>query len=45
MRHVVDDLQGGGSGSYPTFVDGWLANEVIDIARRQDAWTSLPSRR
>ncbi len=45
MRYVAEDLQGGGSGSYPTFVDGWLANAVIDIARRQDGWTSLPSRR
>ena len=45
MRHFVNDIEGSGSAGYhPTFVDGWLANEVIDIARRQDGWTSLPSR-
>jgi predicted dehydrogenase len=44
MQHFVDHIQSGGDATYPTFVDGWLANEVIDIARRQEGWTSVPSR-
>lgn len=42
MQHFVNHIQGAGGGGYPTFTDGWLANEVIDIARRQEGWTPLP---
>ena len=42
VRDFVDDIRVPGSAGYPTFVDGWIANEVIDSARRRSGWTSLP---
>jgi predicted dehydrogenase len=43
FAEVVADVRGQGPGGYPTFRDGWLAVEVIDIARGGRSWTTLPS--
>lgn len=43
IHRFVQDIQGAENATYPTFVDGWLANEVIDIARHQENWTRVPS--
>ncbi|MEX0762960.1 MAG: Gfo/Idh/MocA family oxidoreductase [Dehalococcoidia bacterium] len=41
-RELVDDIQGKGDAGYLTFRDGWLYQEVIDIARKSNGWTVLP---
>jgi predicted dehydrogenase len=39
---VAADIQGQGPGGYPTFREGWMAVEVMDIARDGRSWTALP---
>jgi predicted dehydrogenase len=36
------DVRGEGATTYPTFRDGWVAVEVMDIVRR-GSWTALPA--
>jgi len=36
------DIRGEGATTYPTFRDGWVAVEVMDIVRR-GSWTALPT--
>jgi hypothetical protein len=38
----VADIQGAGNSDYLTFYDGWLAAEVIDIARSGQGWQAVP---
>jgi predicted dehydrogenase len=42
-RQFVADIQGKDYAAYPTFHDGWIANEIIEIVQRGDGWTVLPS--
>lgn len=42
FAEFVADVRGEGHAGYPTFRDGWLANEVIDIVRSQAGRTLLP---
>jgi predicted dehydrogenase len=39
---LAADLRGHGPGGYPTFREGWMAVEVMDIARDRRSWTALP---
>lgn len=36
------DIRGEGYLGYPTYRDGWITNEVIDIVRSGQSWTPLP---
>lgn len=38
FREFVDDIRGEGNASYPTFYDGWVHSELIDIARKRTGW-------
>lgn len=40
-REFVADIRGEGSAGYPTFHDGWIANQIIDIVCSKRGWTSL----
>jgi predicted dehydrogenase len=42
FREFVADVRGEGATTYPTFRDGWVAVEVMDIVRR-GSWTALPA--
>jgi hypothetical protein len=42
FAEFVADVRGEGYAGYPTFHDGWVANEVIDIVRSNKSWVSLP---
>jgi predicted dehydrogenase len=42
-RKFVADIRGGGDNSYQTFRDGWIYQEVIDIARGGQGWTAVPA--
>jgi hypothetical protein len=42
FREVAADVRGEGDASYPTFRDGWVAAEVIAVARASGGWTMLP---
>jgi hypothetical protein len=42
FAEVAADLRGQGPGGYPTFREGWMAVEVMDIARDGRSWTALP---
>ena len=37
----VADIRGAGDAGYPTFRDGWIANEIIDIVPSGQSWASL----
>lgn len=37
-REFVDDIQGKGNSGYLTFKDGWIFQEIIDIARARKGW-------
>ena len=38
----VADVRGEGHAGYPTFHDGWVAAEVIEIVRKNPGYTSIP---
>ena len=42
FREFVADVRGEGAAGYPTFRDGWVAGEVMDIVRNGRNWTRLP---
>jgi hypothetical protein len=42
FAEVVADVQGQGTDGYPTCREGWMAMEVMDIARDGQSWTTLP---
>lgn len=42
FREFVADIRGEGSAGYPTFRDGWIAAEIIEIVRSGGSWTPLP---
>lgn len=41
-RDFVADIRGEGYRGYLTFKEGWLFQEIIDIARAAAGWTPLP---
>ncbi len=43
-REFVTDVRGEGYAGYPTFQDGWVAAEVIDIACDGRIGTPAPER-
>jgi hypothetical protein len=42
FRDFVADIRGEGNSGYPTFHEGWLHNEIIDIVRGGRGWSALP---
>lgn len=40
-REFVADIQGQGYAGYQTFRDGWIYQEVIDVARKGSGWTQI----
>jgi predicted dehydrogenase len=40
-REFVADIRGEGNSGYQTFRDGWIYQEVIDIARAGQGWTMV----
>jgi hypothetical protein len=44
FRDFVTHVRGEGYTGYPTFYDGWVAAEVMDIARGGQSWTPVPER-
>lgn len=42
FQDFVADVRGEGYGGYPTFRDGWIASEVIEIIRSGQGWQSVP---
>ncbi len=40
-RDFVDDIRGRGYSGYPTFRDGWIYQQVIDVARSGHGWTPI----
>lgn len=40
-REFVADIQGQGYAGYQTFRDGWIFQEVIDVARSGRGWTEI----
>ncbi len=42
FREFVADIQGEGFAGYPTFRDGWMDNEIMDVVRSRKGWTVLP---
>jgi predicted dehydrogenase len=44
FHEFVADVQGEGNARYPTFHEGWLHNEIIDIVRSGRGWTSIPAK-
>ena len=40
-REFVADIQGEGDVGYQTFRDGWIYQEVIDVARGANGWTDI----
>lgn len=38
FREFADDIRGEGNASYPTFYEGWVHAELIDIARNRTGW-------
>lgn len=43
FRDFVADVRGNGDAGYPTFLDGWMANEIIDITRAGQGWKDIPA--
>jgi predicted dehydrogenase len=44
FREFVADVQDNENVGYPTFHEGWLHNELIDIVRSGRSWTAMPTR-
>jgi hypothetical protein len=44
FREFVADVQDNEDAGYPTFHEGWLHNEIIDIVRSGGSWTAMPTR-
>jgi predicted dehydrogenase len=42
FREFVADVRGDGYAGYPTFRDGWVAAEIMEIVRSGKNWTPLP---
>jgi hypothetical protein len=42
-REFVADIRNEGNSGYPTFHEGWLHNEIIDIIRSGRGWSALPT--
>ena len=42
FREFVADVRGESYAGYPTFRDGWVAAEIIEIARTGQSWIPLP---
>lgn len=42
FREFVADVRGESYAGYPTFHDGWVAAEVIEIVRSGRSWTKVP---
>lgn len=40
-REFVADIEGRGNAGYQTFRDGWIFQEVIDVARSGSGWTRI----
>jgi hypothetical protein len=45
FAEVAADVRGEGYRGYPTFREGWMAVEVMDIARDGQSWATLPPSR
>jgi hypothetical protein len=43
VREFVADVQHDEDAGYPTFHEGWLHNELIDIVRSGCSWTAMPA--
>ena len=44
FREFVADVRGEGYTGYPTFYDGWVCAEIMEIVRGGGNWTSVPER-
>lgn len=44
FQEFVTDVRGEGYVGYPTFYDGWIATEIMDIARAGQGWVEVPER-
>ena len=42
FREFVADVRDEGYTGYPTFYDGWVCAEIIEIVRRGGSWAPLP---
>ena len=42
FREFVADVRDEGFAGYPTFHDGWVDSEVMDVVRSGEGWTVLP---
>jgi predicted dehydrogenase len=42
FSEFVCDIRGEGYSGYPTFRDGWIASEIIEIVLSNQSWTALP---
>src|SRR5205085_12048845 len=42
FRDFVADVRGEQFAAYPTFRDGWVAAEIMEIVRGDKQWTPLP---
>ena len=42
FREFVADIRDEGFTGYPTFRDGWVDNEIMDVVRSGKGWTTLP---
>jgi predicted dehydrogenase len=42
FREFVADVRGAGYMGYPTFHDGWVCAEIIEIVRSGRSWAALP---
>jgi predicted dehydrogenase len=40
-REFVADIEGKGNSGYQTFRDGWIFQEVIDVVRSGNGWTTI----
>ncbi len=40
-REFVADIRGEGNSGYPTFRDGWMHQQVIDIVRSGQGWATI----
>ncbi len=45
FQEFMADIRGEGYAGYPTFRDGWVANQIMDIARTGQSWTALSTDR
>ena len=42
VEQFAADIRGESHSGYPTFYDGWVAAEIIDIVRARRGWTAVP---